>query len=488
MTTRRFADSFHPKVKPPAGEPCALKWHYTGVMRELVGYFDNMAAIDPGGERFVFTSIAYILKNAKVKRYNGKPYSESAIRHALAELRARRIISKQLVRERWVKSGERGHQVLRKLTGSIVAPHDCIAHMVGDECHFVGPVTHRCGRWQRTGDAGPGSVLYWAGCAQHGTNSGPPPAGPGTDRDGTVMAPAIESKGQANACERQAGLAPVQATLAPSSAGLIAGQSAGQSAERSAGYCAEWSAGPIANPDFAQVADPLDSNGQNPAVSLCNRQHPQEPIKPTKPDYPAKPAEQSKNLGGQDFSHIAAQANVTKTVGVGTRSLGVEVNAPAAHADETIGQRFAGYDDEQLLEEISDGEIDVYKLKITGSIGRHGVESGDVQTVAIYARKAIAEIAAQPWPATLAACARLMDRTIRLMRKDSVEYPPGWLLVLKELQRSGNKPCSWKRTGSDDFVRDPAWEMCRDGIRRREADRVTERYTVKAADGVWDRP
>ena len=215
MTTRRYADSFHPKTKPAAGEPLPLKWHYSGVMRELVGYFDNMAAID-GGERFVYTSVAYLLREGKLKRFKGKAYSESAIRHALAELRARRIISKHWnANAGWDARPRKSPdeivpQVLRKLTGSIVALHDCIAHMVEDECHFAGPM-RLCGRWARTGDGGPRSVLYWNCCAQHGQATGGLPNG--------------------------------KQMLAAPNAGQSAGPIAAQSAERSAGYCAGQSAG-----------------------------------------------------------------------------------------------------------------------------------------------------------------------------------------------------------------------------------------------------
>jgi hypothetical protein len=160
----RFSHSFHPKVKPPKGEPCSSKWHYTGVMRELVGFLDEMAALDP--ERFVFTSVDYILKHEKCKRFKGDAYGERAVRYALAELRRARILSKPLCRDRWVPSGTKGHEVQRKLTGSIMAPHACLAVTEGDVCHMRGWLTNgkltTNGRWAAAEPGNPNSI-YWAG-------------------------------------------------------------------------------------------------------------------------------------------------------------------------------------------------------------------------------------------------------------------------------------------------------------------------------------
>jgi hypothetical protein len=165
MTTRRFANNFHRKTQPASGQRCTLKDHYSGVMRELVGYLDSLAAKDPTGERFVYAKTETIFKHCKT--FAGMGYGKRVLQYAIAEARARRIISNQVVRERWVGSGKKGQKVLRSLKGCIVAPHDCIAHMVGgSECDFVGPM-RQCGRWQRTGDGGPGSVLYWNGCTKH---------------------------------------------------------------------------------------------------------------------------------------------------------------------------------------------------------------------------------------------------------------------------------------------------------------------------------
>jgi len=467
MTTRKFQTSFHPLVKPPAEEPCELKWHYTGVMRELVGYLDKMADRDPTGERFVFTSVEYLLENEKLKRFNGAAYGERAIRYALAELRERWILSKPLHRERWMPSGQKGHLILRRLKGSIMAPHASLAIADGYTCRLGEPFTVPGTHWNYESS----KLIYWV------------PAPVGGLHVPTRDLPQ-QCHGNANALRASAGQ-----SAAPS-AGASAGQSAECSAAPSAGASAEMISG--------QAIEPPSSSDQNRAPILCNRQQPVQPDEPTKPVYPDEPAPPKPAAQGENLS--------------GVLETGAAAPNPA-NVTQTIGQRFAGYDDEQILEEISDGEVDVYKLKIPGNPGRHGVETGDVETLAIYARKAIAEVADQTWEATHTACARLMDRTIRLMRAQNEEYPPGWLLVLKQLQRS-TKTCSWKRTPSDDrrpivvsdlaaaraqgkvdrpltqkhALNGQAMYLCSDAIYRLAGDRDHYGFTVQAADGVWDKP
>ena len=147
---RSFAGSFNPVSYH---ENCSLKNHYRGAMREVVGYLDKLANLNP--ERFVFPSVDDIVEHCKkyqTKNLHGKRWVEKV----LAELRHRRILSGRV--QRVVFRVERD--------GWIMAPHDCVTRRVEDACIFVGPM-HGCGRWQRTGDGGPGSVLYWNGCRDH---------------------------------------------------------------------------------------------------------------------------------------------------------------------------------------------------------------------------------------------------------------------------------------------------------------------------------
>lgn len=472
MTTRRFEHSFHPKTKPAAGEPCVLKWHYSGVMRELVGYFDNMAAIDPGGERFVFTSVAYLLRESKLKRFKGKAYSESAIRHALAELRARRIISSPVERERWMDARPKKSpdevvpQVLRELTGSIVAPHDCVAHMVGDECHFVGPMK-LCGRWQRTGDGGPGSVLYWNGCAQHAPASG-------------------------KLARLASALASLAAPNAGPSAGPIAAQSAEQCAGQSADHCAGYCADSIAKPDSGQLYDVAEDSAQNGVqavvtvmpVQPCKRLEPEKPGKQVEPAPPAKPAAalEPKIKTARAFSPSGACApfghDVTKPLGSGI----------------TIGQQFTIKDDMQLLTEISDGEFNAHAYK----------QTGDIDLLCEYVRLVVGEIAGVPWENQRTQCADIMDAAAKRINRAGKQYPKGWLLVLKELRKGGAckavepyrppKPAHW--VGYQDHEGSPNerdvqahiqsdFQMCDDWICRNEAGRVDAGFTVRNNVGAW---
>jgi hypothetical protein len=461
----RFANSFHPKVKPPAGEPCALKWHYSGVMRELVGYFESMATLefDPTGERFVYTSVAYLLRKGKLARYKGTAYSESAIRHALAELRARRIISKPLERERWLSSGEKGHEVLRKLTGSIVALHDCIAHKVGDECHFVGPMK-LCGRWQRTGDGGPGSVLYWNGCAQHATGKLP---------NGKQM-------------------------LSGPNAVQSAGPIAAQSAEQCAGYCAEPSAehcaGSIAKPDSGQASDVAEDSRQNGGQAVVTVM-PVQTASPAQPEQPTNPAESAPPAKTAAAQESKPGGLTTSQPSGACAPYGHDVTKPLG-SEITIGQQFTIEDDMQLLREISDGEFNPNAYK----------QTGDIDLLCEYTRMVVEEIAGVPWDNQRTTCAVIMDAVAKQINRAGKQYPKGWLKVLKELQKGGTCKAvepyrppqnpNWvgyqnhdgppnerdvKAHSNSDF------QLCDDWICRNEPGRADEGFTVRNTVGAWAR-
>jgi hypothetical protein len=461
MTTRRFENNFHSKTQPPSGKPCTLKDHYSGVMRELVGYLDSLAAQDPTGERFAFAKPETIFKHCKT--FAGMGYGKRILWYALAEARERRIISDQVVRERWVGSGKKGHKVLRKLKGCIVAPHDCIAHMVGDECHFVGPI-RLCGRWLRTGDGGPGSVLYWKGCREH--------------------APALlqQSSGIAQAKGKQMLAAPNAAPVQPQVQPVCSDRALPVQP-----LCT-----PCALDDSGQPSDLSEVNPKNGGQALVtvipgvSRTHPFNPVEPAKPAPPAKPAaaQESKPGGLTTSQPSGACAPFGHDV---TKPLGSEV---------TIGQQFTIKDDMQLLTEISDGEFNPHGYK----------QTGDIDLLCEYVRMVVEEIAGVPWDNQRTTCAGIMDAVAKRINRAGKQYPKGWLLVLKELQKGGackavepyrpprnpnwvgyqnhdGPPNEWdaKPYASSD------WNMCRDWICRNEAGRAEERYTVKAADGIWDK-
>src|SRR5260221_9740850 len=109
MKPRSFENNFHSKIKPPAGETCACKFHYSGILREIVGYYELQALRDTTGERFVYAG--YADARAHCKKFNKIGYGESRFWEALREVRERRIISNQVVRERWVSSGKKGRLV-----------------------------------------------------------------------------------------------------------------------------------------------------------------------------------------------------------------------------------------------------------------------------------------------------------------------------------------------------------------------------------------
>jgi hypothetical protein len=166
MNSRRFAHSFVPIVSLKAGEECTLKRHHRGALREVIGFLNMLANNDQ--ERFVFPEVDAIVEGCK--KYASKTvYDARIIKYALAELRARHIISKRLTR---IRSG------MERL-GFIVAPHDCLAVRSGSQCNFEGQL-RAPGRWERS----PGTacsvhsvyrpdcsnckhgVIFWAGFPQ----------------------------------------------------------------------------------------------------------------------------------------------------------------------------------------------------------------------------------------------------------------------------------------------------------------------------------
>jgi hypothetical protein len=454
MTTRRFANNFHRKTQPASGECCTLKDHYSGVMRELVGYLDSLAAQDPTGERFVYAKTETIFKHCKT--FAGMGYGKRVLWYALAEARARRIISDQVTRERWVGTGKRGQRVLRKLKGCIVAPHDCIAQMIGDECVFVGPM-QQCGRWQRTGDGGPGSVLYWNGCAQHGKQM----------------------------------LADLQAQLAPSNAAPVQPQVQPVCSDRAVPVQTLCSARAVA--DSSQISDLPEVNPKNGGQALVtvipgvSRENREEPVKPVKPAPLVQAAAQVQTGASLSSSLSGACAPFGHDV---TKPLGSEV---------TLGQQFTIKDDMQLLTEISDGEFNPNAYK----------QTGDIDLLCEYVRMVVEEIEGLPWDNQRTTCAGIMDVVAKRINRAGKRYPKGWLLVLKELQKGGvckavepyRPPVSTSGWGLDMAAirerlrkwgtqwenQNGLWQLCADGIKRNEANREADGYTVKHADGIWDK-
>ena len=277
----------------------------------------------------------------------------------------------------------------------------------------------------------------------------------------------------------------------------------------------------------------LDSKGtyvQNPEASLSNCQQPQEPEEPNQPNKPPKLSSQPRAQGVQEEIKTNTNgASGSQLSGLAPRPLTVtNPAAKAAPADKgsppmasedvsapapiTIGQRFAHYDDEELLEQISDDEIDTQKLRVQGAATGYD-RDGNIELLAKATRNVLGGLDAMPWDGRRETCARVMDKVIKFMVRNEQEYPPGFLLVLKELQRTPG-PCRLTYvpappkdkplSGPDElaalrarggFVPQPnvwrkanGFELCADNIWRGPVDREDKGYTVKAADGVWEQP
>jgi hypothetical protein len=139
MSTRRFAHSFHTIGRPPKGKPCdKLKYHYTGALRELVGMLELIAENDPS--RFVFPNMPAIIEMCHKYKQPTNKFGERWLRYALAELRARSIISKRL-----------RHLADRRLgwrEGFYLMPHDAVCIERNGPCVFQqGFDPSRCAAW-----------------------------------------------------------------------------------------------------------------------------------------------------------------------------------------------------------------------------------------------------------------------------------------------------------------------------------------------------
>lgn len=134
---KRFAKSFRPRVgnlKP--NEPCNIRHHYRGAMREVIGILDLWASNDPE-ERFVWCGVDAIVEHCK--RLSKKPFRKRQVEYALAEFRARYIISKKVVR---IRDG-------KEVEGFIVAPHVSLAVRKSETVCLLTGQFHASGKWQR---------------------------------------------------------------------------------------------------------------------------------------------------------------------------------------------------------------------------------------------------------------------------------------------------------------------------------------------------
>ena len=132
----RFSKSFRPRFnKLNPNEPCDMKHHYRGVLREVIGILNLWASND--SERFVWCGVDAIVE--RCKRLSKKPFQKRQVEYALAEFRARHIISRKLVR---VRDGV-------EVEGFIVAPHDSLAVRESETVCVLKGQLRASGKWQR---------------------------------------------------------------------------------------------------------------------------------------------------------------------------------------------------------------------------------------------------------------------------------------------------------------------------------------------------
>jgi hypothetical protein len=118
----------------------------------------------------------------------------------------------------------------------------------------------------------------------------------------------------------------------------------------------------------------------------------------------------------------------------------------------------------------------------------------------------VEEIAGVSWDNQRATCADIMDAAAKSIQRSGQRYPEGWFAVFKRLRQKGGL-CSTKYTPprNTNWVAHQThdgppnewdakahtaseWELCRDWLCRNATNREADGYTVKAADGSWDKP
>lgn len=129
-----FSSSLKPLVRVKSGKPCSLKKHFSGCMRQVIGFLDLLADLDQN--RLVWVTAKSIQKRCKNydRKLKGKPtlYSLKMVERCLQALRETGVISRQHA----IKLQERRLFVID--TAYVVTPHDALCVVKGTCCKFVG--------------------------------------------------------------------------------------------------------------------------------------------------------------------------------------------------------------------------------------------------------------------------------------------------------------------------------------------------------------
>ncbi len=170
MTTNsqtELPNSVRPKVPLRREQTLTIKRHCDGALKQVVGYYENMAEKDPTGKRFVFAGPDAALAGINKKH----TMSRRALFDALKTARALHIISEPLTR---VRGGKR-------YDGVIVAHPAALCAREGAWSVFTGRTpTPPIGRWREEE-----GLVFWQG---RGT-----PFGKTVHSDCTAAAPPLHS-------------------------------------------------------------------------------------------------------------------------------------------------------------------------------------------------------------------------------------------------------------------------------------------------------
>jgi len=388
-STDKFGRSFRPAVVLKKDEVCSLKRHYRGVLREVIGYLDKLAANDP--QRFVFATVPDIVRHCNKFSQGRAPYQQRAVEYALAFLRKQHVISRPVKRPRLGVMYQ----------GVIVTPHDSLALREKGCCDFKGQLGAP-GAWQAEPGL-PGS--WWAG-------PGSLPA---------ENATAMPQHADSNAGGDRA----VTTTVTVSNAGADqhnAAHSAGFSAVNSAVFSAVPSAVSNQNSCGTQCGNQCGTEAPQVADDSSNYKG-DEKVSPTFTENSPAPNRVNHLTVGTELTVKTENgaAQEAETSGASSKSMN----------DETIGQHFDAPWPQVNFVAITDGVLntDTKQWEEFGSEGRH--------VLLDFCSDVIRELAAQPYLGRKTN-ALVMDLAMKRFNGAHGKVPTSWLKVMTTLRGAVN--------------------------------------------------
>lgn len=378
------AGSLRRDVHVPKAGGCALKRHFIGVYRQVIGYAELLASRDP--ERFVFASARSYGRNAR-KCASGR-YADRQIYLSMAVLESLGLLT-PAVRVR--------NHVERR--GFIVADHDTLATVEGSRCVLVLP--------GRT----PVSVRAR-----------------GEKRDSAETAKRRTSAGLAHARGEKSALSTTGSTteIEPSTTRSTTPSTTESTREVEFEHNTEHYRVMVQPPgNSGDTGDGQQYDGQNAGVYPFQPCH---PIGPSK-EEPMEPSENHPLASSPSGNRMTESDKIIKATGMGKDDKTSDVDWDRRLlVSERLDWNWAGMGARRVVEVVTDGEFNPDALA--------AYPHSDALSACCIA--AVGELAAEVYSGR-PTLALIMDKSMSSLRsKYGHDAPRGWLPVLKRLRAA---PC-----------------------------------------------